>query len=91
MLIFLNPEQKGRDEEEVTVSVCRFLCIPVVSRVSPLHGKYLSGCWHHLSYDCNDRHCCPGEASGTLAEGKTLPFCAPIPPHQTAVRERTGD
>lgn len=34
MLIFLNPEQKGRDEEEVTVFVCRFLCIPVVSRVS---------------------------------------------------------
>lgn len=40
---------------------------------SPFMGDVsLSDCWHHLSWDSDGRHCCPGEAAGTLAEGIPL-------------------
>lgn len=32
----------------------------------------LSDCWHHLGWDCDDRHCCLGEAAGTPAKGIIL-------------------
>lgn len=31
-----------------------------------------SDCRHHLGCSCDDRHCGPGEAAGTPAEGTTL-------------------
>lgn len=66
-------------------------CTPVVSKACPPHGKCLSGGRPHLSCDCDGRDRCPGEASGTLAEGKTLLCCTPLSLQQTLLRERAGD